>query len=317
MSTPLVSVVVCTYNRAPYLQRMLESFVAQPSRSSIAHELVVIDNNSTDDTSSIVEPFVRDHGVRCIVEQKQGLSHARNRGIEETTGQLVAFLDDDVLVDPSWLAHLAACAQDTDAAVIGGRSYLVFEQEPEAWLGTDFRRQLSEVDLGDQRRPPREGERLFGLNLTFRRDALLEAGAFDPALGRTGSNLLAGEEVVMIDRIIAAGGTAYYEPQAVVGHIISPDRMQWAYFERLSRGVGVSIARASASLPPLRLAGWIARDAVSLIGAVARSITTRVGGGSAYDVRRMRSVVIVAQARLVERIRVFGRRVRGQAEPSR
>jgi glycosyltransferase involved in cell wall biosynthesis len=317
MSDPYVSVVVCTYNRASYLRRMLTSFVAQPHRSSIAHELIVVDNNSTDETASVVESFVRDHGVRSVIESKQGLSHARNRGIEETTGEFVAFLDDDVLVDPAWLEQLATCARETNAAVIGGRSSLVFEQEPEAWLGRDFRKQLSEVDLGDERRPVRQGERLFGLNLTFRRDALLKAGAFDPALGRTGSNLLAGEEIVMIDQIAAAGGAVYYEPRAVVGHIIAPDRVQWSYFERLSHGVGVSIARASARLSLTRLTGWVVRDIVSLAGAMARGTMVRLLGGSAYDVRRMRSVVIVARARLGERVRVLGRRLRGQAEPSR
>ncbi len=237
----MITALVCTYNRAPTLRRMLTSFYAQDCLD-LPHELILVDNNSTDETQAVAAEFAHQPGFRCIVETKQGLSPARNRGIAESTGDIIACLDDDVLLDPQWLAKLQACYDETGAQVVGGRSYLVIEGDPPPWFGPDFRRYLSEVDLGDDRCDAGDGSRLFGLNVSFNKDALLHNGGFDARLGRTGGQLLCGEERTLIARIHAAQGKILYEPAARVGHIIDANRLNMAYFLRLCAGTGASHA---------------------------------------------------------------------------
>ena len=115
----------------------------------------------------------------------------------------MAFLDDDVIVDEHWLVRLRECFEATNADVVGGRSYLLFEQEPPNWFGPFFRPFLSEVDHGPTRKVVPDGRGLFGLNLAFRRSALQAAAPFDEKLGRKGSGTLGGEETRIVTGIAA------------------------------------------------------------------------------------------------------------------
>ncbi|MGD2111273.1 MAG: glycosyltransferase [Phycisphaerae bacterium] len=240
----MISAIMCTYNRSDTLRRALDSFLAQTCLDEVEHELIVVDNNSTDDTAEVVNTAVaRDSRVRYVFEEEQGLSAARNRGVRESRGDIVAFLDDDVILDQRWLANLETSFAETEAAVVGGRAYLILEGETPEWLDARFRTYLSEVELGPTRCEVPNGQGLFGLNLSFRKDELSRAGAFDPALGRKGSGLLAGEETAIVKSIAARGGLIIYEPTAVVGHIIAPERLEWSYFVKVASSLGVSAAR--------------------------------------------------------------------------
>ena len=212
----MISVVVCTYNRAHLLRRMLSAFVEQEGLTYSDYELLIIDNNSKDRTSYVAECFKMDGRMRYIFEGRQGLSIARNRGIAEARGEIVAFLDDDVIVSPQWLLRMRECFDTTEADVVGGKTYLVFDEPPPPWLGPAFRMMLSEVDLGATRRFVDEHEAglLFGANLSFRKRSLLTIGGFDETLGRCGESLLGGEETAAVAAIIAARGKVVYDPHA-------------------------------------------------------------------------------------------------------
>ncbi len=267
----MISVVVCTYNRAALLREMLGSFYAQDLYET-PFELLVVDNASTDDTAEVVQGFAARPGFRPVYEAEQGLSAARNRGIREARGDIIAMLDDDVLVDAQWLRHLARSFAESGADVVGGRSYLVLRGDPPPWFGPDFRGYLSEVDHGPTRRDAGDGRYLFGLNIAFRRSAIEEAGGFDRGLGRRGAQLLCGEERRLCAAIAARGGRLIYEPDAVVGHIVLPERLEWDYFVRLCHGAGVSRAALDApagfGVRVLRLAEtsakWLLYAALSL-----------------------------------------------------
>src|SRR5574341_2283004 len=129
----MISVIVCTYNRSRILKRMLKSFFLQDCRDAINYELIVVDNNSTDDTRTVVSEFMHSPTVRYVFEGKQGLSVARNRGVAESNGEFVSFLDDDVIVDKTWLKKLQICCDETKADVVGGRIYLILNGEPPIW----------------------------------------------------------------------------------------------------------------------------------------------------------------------------------------
>src|SRR5215472_12967431 len=107
---PSVTVVVCTYNRCRDLAVALESIAASEMPSSVWWEVLVVDNNSTDETRDVVHAFCERNAdrFRYIFEPKQGLSHARNAGIANSYGEVLAFTDDDVTVSPAWLRHLTA-----------------------------------------------------------------------------------------------------------------------------------------------------------------------------------------------------------------
>ncbi len=139
----MISAVVCAYNRASILRRMLESFFQQNYLNEIEYELIVVDNNSSDGTRRVVGEYLEHPQCRYIFEERQGLSVARNRGGAEGKGDIVAFLDDDVIVDKDWLKRLQECFEETKADVVGGRVYLIVEKEPPKWLGPEFRMFLS------------------------------------------------------------------------------------------------------------------------------------------------------------------------------
>ena len=144
----MLSVIVCTYNRVDYLKDMIASFYAQEKLGDHSFEFIVVDNNSSDRTAEVCETFANESGFRYVSEPQQGLSFARNRGLEEAKGDLVAYLDDDVLVSSGWIDALLQAFSETDASVVGGRSLIRFESEAPPWFGEAFRRMLSEVDLG-------------------------------------------------------------------------------------------------------------------------------------------------------------------------
>ena len=234
----MISIIVCTYNRSPILRRMLESFFKQQYLGDVSYEILIVDNNSRDETKLVVAEYLGNPECRYIFEPKQGLSVARNRGVSETKGDIVAFLDDDVIVDSCWLKRLEECYQETNADVVGGRAYLIIANETPEWLGPTFRVFLSEVDFGDDRQFRESGHGLFGLNLSFRRSALNEAGIFDEKLGRTGTQLITAEESALLEKLAIQKKLIVYEPKAIVGHIIGAERLEWDYFLKLAIGQG-------------------------------------------------------------------------------
>jgi len=245
---PEVSVIVCTHNRAALLRRMLTSFYAQPELPRLSFELFVVDNHSTDDTKTVLKEFEDFPYCHMLYEHEVGLSSARNRAMMEARGRFVAFLDDDVLVSPHWMQALLDAYTETTADAVGGRAVLLLEDKPPAWMGPEFRRCLSEVDLGDERIEECEPGRLYALNVSFRRQLLERAGGFDTKLGRKGTSLYAGEERALLRQLAAEGRCIVYEPNASVAHIISADRLTWDYMVRVTKGTAASRPRDAGAL---------------------------------------------------------------------
>lgn len=248
-----VSVIICTYNRVAYLPRALEALASQtvPCQD---FEILLIDNNSRDNTPEVCRDFQEKHpelNFRYLVESRQGLSFARNRGIDEAQSDVLIFIDDDAFAAPDYLQNTIRFFESTpDAAAAGGRIYPLFESKRPDWLPDILMSLMSVIDLGDQ-------VRLFkkkfpiGANMSFRRKAIQAYGNFNVKLGRRGDNLEGAEEKDLFLKIIAAGEKVYYIPDAIVQHVIPEKRLSFDHFRRQAIGIGYSERVRSQEVSPL------------------------------------------------------------------
>lgn len=239
-----VSVIIATYNRAACLLRTLESLKRQTCDPAV-FEIVAVNNNSTDDTDDVCARFAAEHpalNFRMVHEPKQGLSHARNCGIAASRGAYIVIIDDDEEVNPDFVkeyhAFFSLCP---DVAACGGRIVPLYEFPVPKWLSPYAERPIAgQLDLGEDIREFPRKSYPGGGNMGIRRSAVERYGAFNPALGRTGTNPMGGEEKDLFSRLRAGGEKIYYLPDAIIYHIIPESKLTTEYFLRLSRMTGVS-----------------------------------------------------------------------------
>ena len=239
-----LSVVICTYNRAPVLEGTLESYARLAEAHDPRIELIVVDNNSTDATARVVESSKATiPGLRYVHEPQQGLSHARNRGIHESLGAVVAFADDDVFFDSNWaLALVDAFARQPAADAVGGKSTPLFDGGRPDWMRDDFLTFYGDTRFGDQERWMDFPDHPFGLNMAFRREVFEQIGNFNPRLGRIKASLLSGEESDIFERLHLKGLRTWYAPQAHLFHRIPAERATLKWIEKRYYWQGVSDA---------------------------------------------------------------------------
>ena len=226
----VATIVICTHNRADILRASVEA--ARREARAAGGEVVVVDNASTDATPAVLASL-RDHedDLRTIVEPRLGLSVARNRGLAEARGDVVAYLDDDAIPRPGWLDALLAGYRDPGVVAVGGRIVLRFPEGPPAWLSEEIYSALSAFDLGPTARAVRYGQATypFGANISFRADAAQRAGGFSATVGPLGRHQLVHDETDLCYRLEHGGGVVWYAPDAVVDHHVLPERLtpQW------------------------------------------------------------------------------------------
>lgn len=223
MNHPLVSVVVCTFNRAALLAKLLEDLSMQNAHPS-SYEIIVVDNSSSDRTRNVVDSFSARHGnVRYGFEARQGLSWARNRGCQIARGEYVAYLDDDCKVPAQWLAIAQEVIEHIAPGVFGGPYYAFYDSPKPGWY---LDRYGSHVQ-GDEARRLLQDEYLDGANFFIRRSLIQALGGFNHELGMVGDELGYGEETALqqLLRICRPGEAIYYEPRLFVYHLVSAKKM--------------------------------------------------------------------------------------------
>lgn len=235
-----VSVVIGTYNRAHLLEGTLHALALQEVPDFLKWEIVVVDNNSRDTTAQAVAAFSKTTAipVRCVLEARQGLSHARNRGIREARGSVIAFTDDDVLPAADWVAQVLSAIDRWNAWGVGGRILPRWEASPPGWLTGNPRLldRLSIMDFGEGcllALPLAPQPQIWGANMAFRREIFEKAGEFDPRRGIVGKRLFRGEESALITRALELDLKIAYDPALTVYHRIGTDRVCKSYFRRL------------------------------------------------------------------------------------
>ena len=228
-----ITVIICTYDRCQSLKKTIESVSAQTLSNACAWEILVVDNNSSDETRQVVEDFRSKYPerFRYICESQQGVSRARNAGILAARGKILAFIDDDETADPKWLEKLTSNLHSGEWAGAGGRVLPPSDFSPPGWLSlkSSFAKgPLAAFDLGSEagqlNEPP------FGANMAFRREVFGKLGSFRTDLGRTGNNLISNEDTEFGRRVMAAGLYLRYEPSAVTFHPVESRRLTKKYF---------------------------------------------------------------------------------------
>lgn len=246
-----VSVIICSYNGAERLPRALASLAALQLPPSLRWEVIVVDNHSTDETREVATRFARQLPIRCVTEPRQGVSAARNRGVAEATGDLIAFTDDDVEVDSRWLQYLTGAAtEQPEAAFLGGKILPRWPLPPPSWLAEHSRTLLSgpvvHYDRGEEPHflPADERWMFYGANMAFRAAVFRTGYRFDERLGRQPGTLISGEETELMMRIARKGGRGFYVPEAVVYHPVPLERMTESYLRRWFVGMGATRVRS-------------------------------------------------------------------------
>ena len=242
MSSPNITVAICTWNRANILDKTLEQMRELRVPRGVQWELLVVNNNSPDHTDDVIEKHKEYLPLIRLFERKQGLSNARNCAISAANGELVIWTDDDVLVDPDWVAEYSRAAKSyPNYSFFGGLIKPWFEGTPPSWLVNSWGRVESayatrdfsdeEFDFSPQRVP-------FGANYCVRREVQMKY-LYDSNLGRTGVSMIGGEEVAVLRAMLSDGHRGRWLPEASVKHFIPRDRQNLSYLRSYYKGQGM------------------------------------------------------------------------------
>lgn len=240
----MISIIVCTYNREKYLGETLRR-IALCDVPKEGFELIVINNNSSDGTAEICASFAEEFPevkFHYHVEGRQGLSYARNLGLQKAKGELLVFLDDDAFVGKDYLTKTSKyLSEHPKADAWGGRISPLFENGKEpVWYCRWSASWFSVLNKGWSVKEFKDGKYPIGANMGFRRSAVEKVGEFNTTLGRCGGNLIGGEEKDYFNRLKENGLRVFYFPEIMVQHVIPASRTTVDYIIRYGRGIGES-----------------------------------------------------------------------------
>lgn len=236
-----ISIIIATYNRAALLKETLESLL-DVEHSGLAYEIIVVDNNSNDNTAEVVNKYSeKNSNIKLVKEIRQGLSFARNKGIDVSKGDILIFLDDDVEVAEGWLKAIIEPFKEPDVWCVGGRVVPHGDINIPDWLPLELRFLVGILDYGTHEKILVGREKPAGGNLAVRRIAFDMLGKFDTNIGRQGEKLLGGEEVDLYYNILKSKKKIVYCPKALAYHKIK-NKLNREYILSYAYWLGVSEA---------------------------------------------------------------------------
>lgn len=241
----MISVAICTYNRAEQLKKTLEGFAQHKHWLMKNHvELIVVDNNSTDHTVNVVKQFQSDLGVSMVREAQQGLAHARNRAVRTATNDMVAFFDDDVTVTEIALKeYMTAVKRYPDYDFFGGKIKVDWHGQRPGWLRKDntplLEGLIGHYDLGREDEDYAIDSLLpYGANFLIRKQLFNLLSGFDGELGVKGAGIGRGEETDFFRRALRNGRRGKYLSKATVFHRFQVERLNARYLYRYGMAKG-------------------------------------------------------------------------------
>jgi glucosyl-dolichyl phosphate glucuronosyltransferase len=234
-----VSIVIPTYNRVRLLHGLLDNLERLVIPENTDLEIIVVDNNSTDSTRDVVEEIRRKsrRAVRYILEKERGSSHARNGGIREAKGEIIAFLDDDETANADWLCEIMEAFGRFKCQGVAGKLIPKWTESPPEWYTTEGPYRIvgatSGHNRGDKYLEYTVDTLLPGTgNLAVRKECFEKHGLFRTDLGPRGEDYSLGEDKEFCIRLIQAGEKLIYAPNAVVYNTVHEDRVTKQYCKR-------------------------------------------------------------------------------------
>jgi glucosyl-dolichyl phosphate glucuronosyltransferase len=218
---PIISVVICTYNNADSLAITLQQLSAQITQQKENIEIILVDNNSPDHTKEVYCKFSQGTSIASsyLFEARQGLSHARNTGVANAQGKYILFTDDDAEIPPYWLDAYLQQIENNNPDCLYSRINIIWDKAKPWWFLPEYTPCFVGVDYGNQSLIISDiHKEFYGKNFCIKKLLVLELGGFDPALGRNGGKLIAGEETLLYRKMVEQKRCLLYFPDAPVGH---------------------------------------------------------------------------------------------------
>lgn len=231
-----LSIVICTFNRASLLKLALDSIEKQ---TIAPYEVLVIDNKSKDNTKDVVECFQKSiPNLKYYHEKNIGLSHARNRGIKESSGDYLAYIDDDCVLPNNWVDLAYQIIENKNPDVFGGPVFPFYEKRKPTW----FIDKYLTYEFGSSPRKLNHYETLIGCNFIIRKSVIEKIGKFRVDLGMTGTKVLYSEETELQLRYLNSqlSKGIYYDPDLYVHHYARPDKLSLVWNIKAFIGKGKS-----------------------------------------------------------------------------
>lgn len=266
-----ITVVMATYNGSDTISEVLEGYTKLVSPAG-GHELVIVDNGSTDGTDAIIHGFENQLDMRYLSEPRRGKNIALNAALAQVDGDLVVFTDDDAIPDSDWLVNLAHCAdRHSDVSIFGGRILPRWPEPPPEWiiehvpLGAAYALTPDHLSEG-----PVSPGLVWGPNMAVRREIFGAGFRFDEAIGPKGSgDYLSGGEVDLTWRLAREGHKCWHCKGAVVQHIIGRNQFDATWLLRRAYRFGRDIcnqerkAGKTADVPKLfGVPRWMIRKSI-------------------------------------------------------
>ncbi|MGD9580795.1 MAG: glycosyltransferase [Vampirovibrionia bacterium] len=241
MEKTFLSIIICTYNRSAFLEKLLDS-LTKMSLSQELFELIIVDNASTDNTKELSErykPYFKNFIYHY--EKQQGLSYARNTGIDISNGNVIAYIDDDATVNIEWGENVYNIynTMTPQPAALGGKILPDWEIERPSWYPDELLSYVSCVNNGPEPKTI-TSNRIYGCNSIYLKEKLIQYGKFDPKLGRVENKQFTHEEKHLLHKMEENNEVIFYHPDIITYHFIPKERSTYKYLVERAIGSGIS-----------------------------------------------------------------------------
>jgi glycosyltransferase involved in cell wall biosynthesis len=239
---PEISVIICSYNRARYIREALESLYSQDADKS-TYEVIVVDNNSTDDTDEVCHTFLNNHQdlkAQYLKEVQQGSSFARNRGADAAKGRIFVFMDDDAVAESDFISgYIKLFKEIPDAVGAGGRIIPRYIPDEPTWMSYYVSSLVGNFDYSPVQCRFKQGKYPLESNMAVRADAFKRISGFNTDLpGVKGTLRIGGEGKDFFYRLTADGSNIVYDPAIRVMHVVETAKLTREYMYRVASGIG-------------------------------------------------------------------------------
>ena len=238
----ILSIVICSYNRASYISEALDSLYHQ-STGLNSFEAIIVDNNSTDNTTDVFKNWRTSHAngsFTYLTESKQGASFARNTGAAQAKGQWLCFMDDDAIANTNYVENILVHIETKPNAVgFGGRIIPKYIPSEPKWMSYYVSSLVGNFDYAPTACAFENGKYPLESNMIVRKDVYDAIGGFNTELpGVVGTLRIGGEGKELFYKILALGHTIYYDPSICVHHVVEVKKLTSEYLYRVASGIG-------------------------------------------------------------------------------